>query len=302
LEPRVAVCIATYRRPNGLDRLLAGIARQRYSKFRPVVSVVVVDNHAEGQEAAPVVERWSDELGGITFVKEPRQGISFARNAALDAAPDCDFVALIDDDEAPVETWLESLLDTQHRYQADVVRGPVIADYENEPEDWIVKGKFFERPRYPTGTVLDIAFTHNVLFRWDPYGRDLRFSPKYAKSGGSDTHYFARIHEDGGRIVWCDEAEVIEWNPPARQTVKWLVRRQYRIGLVRAAIDAELGLHASPRRTTAQQAWNRVAAGALGLARSVRAPRHRQVKHLGKLASGLGRAAGLLGLWFEEYQ
>ena len=81
-----------------------------------------------------------------------------------------------------------------------------------------------------------------------------------------------------------------------------LVRRHYRIGLVRAALDTELHLLDAPRRANAAIASLRMVSGAFRLGRNVRGPRHAQVDAILWFASGVGRVAGLLGLWFEEYR
>jgi succinoglycan biosynthesis protein ExoM len=298
----VAVCIATYQRPKGLERLLAGIAELTFAGPAPRVKVVVVDNDARGETSDEIVARFRPRLPGLILEREPRQGISYARNRCLDAAGEPDFVAFIDDDEVPAPSWLDELLRVQREFDADVVRGPVIPRFDNQPEAWVLAGGFFDRPRHPTGTRLDVAYTHNTLVRWDPYARNLRFSPRYARSGGSDTHYFTRAHQQGATIVWADEALVEEFNPAGRQTVKWLAQRQYRIGLVRAALDAELRLQKRPRRTTWKHGTKRMKDGARGFVNNLRGPKHEQVKSINRFASGLGRVAGLFGLWFEEYR
>ena len=298
----VAICIATYQRPKGLERLLAGIAELTFSGPAPRVKVVVVDNDARGETSDEIIERWRPRFAELILEREPRQGISYARNRCLDAAGEPDFVAFIDDDEVPASDWLDVLLRVQREYAADVVRGPVIPRFENEPESWILAGGFFDRPRRPTGTELDVAYTHNTLVRWDPYAKDFRFSPRYARSGGSDTHFFTRAHKQGAKIVWADEALVDEFNPAGRQTVKWLAQRQYRIGLVRAALDAELRLTRRTRRNTWKHGTKRMRDGARGVLKNLRGPKHEQVKAINRFASGLGRVAGLVGLWFEEYR
>lgn len=298
----VAVCIATYQRPKGLERLLAGLAELTFAGPRPRLKIVVVDNDARGETSDEIARRFRPRFDELILEREPRQGISYARNRCLDAAGEPDFVAFIDDDEVPAPDWLDQLLRVQREYAADVVRGPVIPRFDNQPEPWVLAGRFFDRPRHPTGTELEVAYTHNTLVRWDPYGRDLRFSPRYARSGGSDTHFFTRARRQGAKIVWADEALVDEFNPPGRQTVKWLAQRQYRIGLVRAALDAELRLQKRPRRTSWKHGRKRMKDGARALLKNLRGPKHEQVKAINRFASGLGRVAGLAGLWFEEYR
>jgi glycosyltransferase involved in cell wall biosynthesis len=300
----VAICIATYRRPEGLDRLLRALAEQRFPVAAPRIKVIVIDNDAAGESTGSVqaaIERWRSRFDELVFEREPEVGISFARNRALDLAGDVDFVAFIDDDEEPAPDWLRELLAVQAEYDADVVRGPVVPWLGAEPAAWLSGGGLFDRPRHATGTQLEVAYTHNALLRWPPYC-DLRFSPRYARSGGEDAHFFGRIYQRGARIIWAANAVVREWQPPSRQNVRWLVRRQYRIGMMRAIIDAELRLSPRPRLTSATQAWTRIAGGLGGLVTSIPGPKERRVRALGRLAAGVGRLAGLVGLWFEEYR
>ena len=298
----MAICVATYRRPDGLERLLEGLAGLAFSGPPPRWRIVVVDNDPAGKTADAIIERWRPRLPEVILEREPRTGISHARNRGLDAAGEPDFIAFIDDDEVPAPGWLAELLAVQAAYDADVVRGPVVPWFESEPAAWLTTGGFFDRPRHATGTELDVAYTHNALLRWRPF-RDLRFSPRYARSGGEDAHFFGRIRQRGGRIVWADDAVVREWQPPARQNVRWLLRRQYRIGMMRAVIDAELGLTSAPRWTSARQAGTRIAGGLADLVTSIPGRRKEErVRALGRMAAGVGRLAGLLGLWFEEYR
>jgi succinoglycan biosynthesis protein ExoM len=65
---------------------------------------------------------------GAVYVHEPRCGLVYARNAAVEAALalDADFVAATNDDCEPDENWLGALMDIQRRTRADVVRGGIV--------------------------------------------------------------------------------------------------------------------------------------------------------------------------------
>ena len=81
---RVAICVATYRRPERLHALLGALDAQRLDALpgeRPQLLVVVADNDA-AQSARPVCEdakRWMSL--SLRYGVEPRKGIPFARNA-----------------------------------------------------------------------------------------------------------------------------------------------------------------------------------------------------------------------------
>ena len=112
----------------------------------------------------------------------------------------------IDDDEVPSPEWLKHLAACQQAYGADVVSGPVIPHFMSEVPQWITAGRFFERPRYATGTVLPEARTGNVLIRMEVFHRIGLFDDRFALTGGEDMDFFVRLYESGGLIFWADEA------------------------------------------------------------------------------------------------
>lgn len=142
----MAVCICTFRRPDGLLNLLAGLDKQQFSAVpAPSITLVVVDNSPEGgAKLTCQAQQWAWPLH---YVHEPRPGISYARNTALAAVPPgTDFVAMIDDDETPAPHWLDRLLHAQSRSGADVVVGPAIPEFPEGTPDWIKVGGIFHKP------------------------------------------------------------------------------------------------------------------------------------------------------------
>src|SRR3546814_12271773 len=88
---------ATYGRPEGFGRLLDGLAALEQSGASEPIGVIV-DNSADSEARVQVAAAAERFPWPLHYVAEPRRGITFARNAALDtaAAQDCAFVAFID--------------------------------------------------------------------------------------------------------------------------------------------------------------------------------------------------------------
>ena len=102
----MAICITTFRRRELLRELLDGISRLSFVRMpRPDILVVIVDNDA-ARGAADICDSialpWPAK-----YVVEPRRGIAQARNRAIREAEDPDFLAFLDDDEAPTPQWLD---------------------------------------------------------------------------------------------------------------------------------------------------------------------------------------------------
>ncbi|HET9360251.1 MAG TPA: glycosyltransferase [Vicinamibacterales bacterium] len=223
--PLITVCVCTFKRGEMLEHLLRTLERQRTDGLF-TYDVVIADNDA-ARSAEPVVRVFAASSSlKVTYCSEPVANIARARNAALARATG-DFVAFIDDDEFPTEGWLYSLFRTRETHGADGVLGPVLPHFRLAPPRWLSKGRFFDRPRYPTGRRLawfearsgNVLFARAILTHLDP-----PFRPQFA-TAGEDMDFFRRAIEQGRVFIWCDEAEVFEFVPPSRCTRRYLLRR-----------------------------------------------------------------------------
>lgn len=227
----VSVCICTFRRPEILGRLLEALRCQE-TEGRFSYSIVVADNDAAQSAQAKVNEFAAKANFPAKYCVEPRQNISLARNMAVRNATG-EYLAFIDDDELPPIGWLATLFKAREEFDADGALGPVKPQFDNQPPKWIVDGRFYERPSYPTGFVIDgpKGRTGNVLLRRSVFeGMDSPFRPEFIT--GEDQDFFRRMIAKGHKFIWCDEAVAYEIIPPVRWSRKFMLKR----ALLRGAI------------------------------------------------------------------
>ena len=143
----MSVCIATYRRPEGLGRLLTSLTEQQGA---PPFDVIVVDNDAQ-HSGEGVAIRYCERLN-LTYVVEPIRGLSRVRNRAV-AESRGTFLAFIDDDEWAAPQWLARLAAKAEEYFADVVAGPVTFVFDNKVPEHIRSCSLFN-PHSPDDTVI----------------------------------------------------------------------------------------------------------------------------------------------------
>jgi len=238
-EPvRVDVCIATCKRPHLLRSLLESLASQRLSP-RVTVRIIVVDNDRSESARAVVHDFAGRSPWPVVYDVEPERNISLARNRSVSLA-NGDYLAFIDDDETADERWLAELLGAMERYGADVVCGPVLPVLPPDAPKWAGNGCHYRWARYRTGTLLQTGGTGNMLVN----GKRIRtfpapFNPVFGRSGGEDHDFCRRILDDGGKLVWCESAQVREYIGSDRLTLGYLVRRSLRTGLIFARREAQ---------------------------------------------------------------
>jgi glycosyltransferase involved in cell wall biosynthesis len=221
----ITVCICTFKRAALLPQLVRQLEAQRTDGLF-TYDVVIADNDRARSAESTMREVALASSLRITYCAEPQQNISLARNRAIAHATG-ELLAFIDDDEVPMTEWLYQLFQIRARYQVDGVLGPVLARFEHEPPQWVTRGRFFDRPRHPTGTPVmwSEARTGNVLVAANVVrGLEPPFRPEFG-SGGEDMDFFRRLMANGRRLVWCDEAVAYEVVPPYRCTRGFLIRR-----------------------------------------------------------------------------
>jgi glycosyltransferase involved in cell wall biosynthesis len=226
----VSICVCTFQRPDGLRRLLRSL--HRLDPATPTHEIIVVDNDAE-MTAEPIVRQARAEGLPVQYLVEPVRGIARARNRSLEPASG-EFVAFIDDDEEADPQWLVRLWGEVMRHGDDGGFGPVLPKFNEHTPRWLIEGGFFERPRFPTGTILFAwqTRTGNALVRRRPLmALAGPFDERYDLTGGEDTDLFARLIRCDCRFIAVDSAVVYEHLPPSRTTLRWLLQRRFLTGM-----------------------------------------------------------------------
>ncbi len=227
--PDICVAICTCDRPAGLESLLDGLARQQGGlRFQ----VVVVDNGTLSAQGV-ALERAAAGALSLTYVRLQERGLAAARNRSLALAREsgAPWIACLDDDEVPSETWLSALHARACETGADLVYGPVLPDFEVSPPRWAVAGGFFVK----TG---EVACSSNLLLRTAVLGEDPRawYQPAFGAIGGEDREFLARLERGGARAATAADALVREHVPAARLRLGYMFQRGLRDGYAEATL------------------------------------------------------------------
>jgi len=238
----VTVAICTYNRSRSLSRTLDSL---KTLTVPPELDweVLVVDNCCT-DDTADVISLYSPELP-LQPLREPRQGLSHARNLALENARG-DYILWTDDDVVVEREWLRAYLDAFWLWpEAVVFGGPVDLELEGCPPLWLLDlleedefaGVYAYRNLGDQPIRFDVQ-THRV-----PYGANMatrtheqrryRFDPRLGRSAdghirGEETAFISSVLADGFDGRWVPGARVSHCIPASLQTLAHL--RRYFIG------------------------------------------------------------------------
>jgi glycosyltransferase involved in cell wall biosynthesis len=230
-----AVC--TYNRSERLSDLISAMRAQQC----PVpYEILVVDNNSQ-DGTGEMLERLASAPGmTLRWVKEPRQGIAFARNRAIQESLDSDYLVFMDDDEMPQPGLLEAAVRVLEDEGADCVGGRVKVCFpEGERPDWLTQDllgflaevdygnePFWVRDHRTPLWTANIAYRVS-MFRERP---SLRFDIRYNRAGntvggGEDAMLFRTLVDEGMRVRYCPEMIVEHY------VESWRLHRRYFVKL-----------------------------------------------------------------------
>jgi glycosyltransferase involved in cell wall biosynthesis len=233
--PSVTVAVCTKDRPELVARLLDSL--DRMEPVAASLEVLIVDNAPVDARTRELVEKRK----GVRYVVEPRPGLDFARNRAVQEAG-TDLLAFLDDDVTADRTWLAGLMEAWAENPDAAAFTGLVLPYELETEAQILferRGGFqrgFDKIRYgrahptnrhyPCGAG-DFGAGANMAFRLDVLralgGFDEALDTGAPLPGGGDLDIFFRVVRGGHVLVYEPRYLVFHQH---RRELKAL-RRQY---------------------------------------------------------------------------
>lgn len=236
--PSLTIAICTKDRPDNLARCLQSL--QQLVKQSPELEILVIDNAPCDDRTQKLV----DSLPWVRYVREPKPGLDFARNKALQSAKG-EFLAFLDDDVVVDRRWLTGLMTAWRENPDAAAFTGLVLPYELETQAQILfeqRGGFrrgFQKIRYgqilpgnslhPCGAGIfgagcNMAFRREILFKIG--GFDEALDTGAPLPGGGDLDIFYRVIRAGYTLVYEPEYLVFhqhrwEYEKLQRQYWSW---------------------------------------------------------------------------------
>lgn len=243
----LCVAICTYNSAPLLPRLLRAVG----ALACPVpYRICVVDNNStDGTES--LVRGLAPELPvPLQYVREPRQGIPYARNRAIEEAAEDTYLAFIDSDELPRERWLAAAHRGLHDHGAECVGGRIQLDLPERPP-WLADSLLPFLGQVDHGgapfTIADRStpvWSGNVAYRTTLFADGLRFDTRYNRAGtgiggGSDGILFRVLLERETVMRYEPEMAILHLIPPWKLRRGYFLRLHFKAGIKEGRYQAE---------------------------------------------------------------
>jgi glycosyltransferase involved in cell wall biosynthesis len=227
-RPLVSVVVCTRNRPGSVLVTLRSVLAMHYRSFE----IVLVDNAPSSDATREAVFSAFGEDARVRYVREPRPGLSCARNRGLTEAS-ADIVAFTDDDVTVDPWWLDGIMrGFQAAPEVACVTGMIAtAQLENSAqlyfhlrEAWgvVCERRIFDlvenrddSPLYPYspgifGAGANFAISRTVMKEIGGFNEALGAGT--LSGGGEDLEIFMRIILSGNRIVYEPAAVVSHYH------------------------------------------------------------------------------------------
>lgn len=249
-HPLVSVAICTYNRADRLVLALDALCRQ--SLPTQCFEILVIDNASTDSTKQACIP-YQESLSNLRYIYEPVQGLSKARNTAIEQAQG-EYISFLDDDAIPCDLWIEELLKTFQTLKPMPVGvgGPIYPLWESGKPEWMQEEMSFlfsildfgnqphwlKFPKFPFGA--------NMSYRRDALCQVEGFNENLGRKGGSllscEEYLLNKtLTKQGGRFYYNPQASVEHFIPKERTTCEWVIRRSYWQGRSEAVVDQILG-------------------------------------------------------------
>lgn len=265
---RATIAICTYNRSDCLEECIRAVFEQQ-AEFD--YEVIVVDNNStDGTKS--LVNDLQEKYPSLRYVMEANQGLSFARNRALNEAKG-DIVAFIDDDGVAEPGWIAGLVDAFVAPDVACAGGKIILDLPSEPPSWLDSSLYPYLSAYdggPEAKETEEVYGCNFAVHRSTALELGGFSVGFGFTGenllpGEDIDYCLRVRAAGHKVMYTPSAIVRHKVSRSRLTKEWFLRRTRQQGRAAVLIGTVPKEHSDILKCVDEYADTKAASFLLGL-------------------------------------
>ena len=230
---KISIIIPTYNRAKMLCLAIDSFLHQSYDKN---LYEIIISNNNSTDSTEELVHGYIKKYSGrIKYIKEPRQGVHFARNSAAKIA-DGEILYFTDDDMIADNNLLSEIIKV---FELDPkvasVTGRVLPKWESDPPDWVLKlclNGLLSLNDPPEDFIIskndcNVFSCHQAILR-DVFFQSGGFNPENTAGewiGDGETGLNLKIKELGYKFGYSGSSVIYHIIPPQRMTQSYLNKR-----------------------------------------------------------------------------
>lgn len=244
-EINVAIC--SYNSADYLPKLLQELITQSC----PIpFNILVIDNNSTDDTLKVVSDFAAASQIPIRYVHEPKQGIVFARNRAIDESLASRYIIFIDADELPEKDWLQAAVLSLSNENADCVGGKINISLSYRP-NWLNDDllPFYGQIDYGQDSfkITDESkpiWSGNVAYNMRIFQNGLlRFDSRYNRKGegiggGSDAIMFQHLLRNDYHLIYEPNMSILHLIPEKKINRSYFLKLHFIAGKKYGAFKA----------------------------------------------------------------
>ncbi len=238
---KILICICTYKRNNTLNKCLMSF-NKAIIPLNFNIKFLIIDNTINGNAKSFINKVKKKFNYKIFYVNEKKRGIVYARNKCLDEIKkiNCDYFSFLDDDCEIDQKWFLNFKKTINTHKVEIITGPQIHRIDTKIKNNLAV--IFEKKINNDKKFVNWAATNNVILsKKILLTSNLKFDINLNKFGiGEDQLFFLQLYKKGHQILWNKKIKVYEKKHSHRSTMKWVVDRSFRLGILGNYIDKKI--------------------------------------------------------------
>lgn len=241
MELKISIIIPTYNSSEMAERTLQGLS----SIILPdsLSDIIIVENGPK-LDVEDICQRYRSSLP-LTYVYTKKGGLSHARNLGIKHS-ESDVLIFFDNDMKFDKNTLVEYDKIIQQYGVECFYGgPVLADYESQPPEWLKRYFPWSAKGHSLGSKLitinepvflggNHAIPKKLLDEYNGY--DEMCATGDAGMIGEETRLQEKLLSSGNQGVYIPGAIVHHWIPKDRCSEEWTIQRNYRAGLTKGEL------------------------------------------------------------------
>lgn len=239
--PLVSHIICTYNRATYLSKALEALAHQNYTDFNDFEVVIINNNSTDNTRQ--VVDSFEMQYPHIQviYANEEKQGLSNARNKAIEVS-NAEWLAFLDDDAYVDADYTKNIIRfIQTNTNIKAIGGPILLDFESLKPNWYThylgslfgyfkpykKSRLFTKNFYPRGS--------NMIFHRSLFQKYGVFNPNLGRIGrnmigSEEKDMFQRIYKNHEKVYYLHTAITYHLVPDFRTELDFIKKQSIGVG------------------------------------------------------------------------